>query len=131
MDEAASHVVYYVNRAIFTEKTTPTSRPPRIAAFSTSQTGILRTLPWQDVSSDVLWREELSLSTALPRAFAVFLYMVTLLRRPVGVQGAVSTTEPCQQLSQFVFEAFDLKTRLPGERDPACHRRGGSDVLSV
>lgn len=49
----------------------------------------------------------------------------------MGVQGAVSTTEPCQQLSQFVFEAFDLKTRLPGERDPACHRRGGSDVLSV
>ena len=28
------------------------------------------------------------------------LYMVTLLRRPVGVQGAVSTTEPHQQLSQ-------------------------------
>ena len=54
MDEAASHVVYYVNRAIFTEKTTPTSRPLRIAAFSTYQTGILRTLPWQDVSSDVL-----------------------------------------------------------------------------
>lgn len=49
----------------------------------------------------------------------------------MGVQCAVSATEPLQQRSQFVFEAFDLGTRLPGERDPACHRRGGGDVLSV
>ena len=138
MDEVASHVVYYVNqirsvaqlcptlcepmnrsmpglpvhKAIFTEKTTPTSRPLRIAAFSASQTGILRTLPWQDVSSDVLWRGELSFTTALPRASAALLCMVTLLRRPVGVQHAVSSTEPQQQLSQFVLEAFDLRTWL-------------------
>lgn len=89
MDEAASHLVCYVNKAVFTEKATPTSRPLRIAAFSTSQTGILRTLHWQDVSSDVLWRDVLSFTAALPRASAVLLYMVTLPRRPVGVQCAL------------------------------------------